>query len=107
MTAVFELLSSAARIIVDLGPLLKFKFRKAFQAIAHACRGTAEAARERRSRRKEWRKSWGEIIMQPDINLANWFLQRAMRTPERRALTFEGTTRTYRETQALLEQDAA
>jgi fatty-acyl-CoA synthase len=28
--------------------------------------------------------------MTPDIGLANWFHQRALRTPERRALHFEG-----------------
>jgi fatty-acyl-CoA synthase len=45
--------------------------------------------------------------MHADISLANWFLQRALRTPERRALTFEGATATYGETQALIEQYAA
>jgi fatty-acyl-CoA synthase len=33
--------------------------------------------------------------MAPDIGLGNWFLQRARRTPERKALTFEGETWTY------------
>ena len=33
--------------------------------------------------------------MTPDIGLANWFRQRAMRTPERKALHFEGRTWTY------------
>lgn len=28
--------------------------------------------------------------MTPDIELANWFRQRALRTPERLALRFEG-----------------
>jgi fatty-acyl-CoA synthase len=36
-----------------------------------------------------------EERMDPDIGLANWFAQRALRTPERRALTFEGETWTY------------
>src|SRR5438270_11596749 len=45
--------------------------------------------------------------MQADISLANWFLQRALRTPERRALTFEGATTTYGETQTAIEQYAA
>jgi fatty-acyl-CoA synthase len=45
--------------------------------------------------------------MQADISLANWFLQRALRSPERRALTFEGTTLTYGATQRLIEQYAA
>ena len=31
----------------------------------------------------------------PDISLGNWFAQRATRSPNRRALTFEGTTLTY------------
>src|SRR5437660_11259047 len=44
--------------------------------------------------------------MQADISLANWFLQRALRTPERRPLTFEGATTTYGETQAAIEQYA-
>jgi fatty-acyl-CoA synthase len=35
----------------------------------------------------------------PDLGLANWLLQRARRTPARRALTFEGTTWTYAELQ--------
>jgi fatty-acyl-CoA synthase len=33
----------------------------------------------------------------PDISLGNWFAQRAVRSPRRRALTFEGTTLTYAE----------
>ena len=33
--------------------------------------------------------------MAPDIGLGNWFYQRARRTPERKALTFEGATLTY------------
>src|SRR5436309_313652 len=37
--------------------------------------------------------------MAPDIGLANWFAQRAQRTPERKALTFEGETWTYAEMQ--------
>jgi fatty-acyl-CoA synthase len=41
--------------------------------------------------------------MGADIGLANWFLQRALRTPERRALTFEGSTLTYAATQRLIE----
>jgi fatty-acyl-CoA synthase len=35
----------------------------------------------------------------PDISLGNWFLQRSRRTPNRRALTFEGKTWTYAELQ--------
>lgn len=31
----------------------------------------------------------------PDLGLAHWFTQRARRTPERRAMTFEGETWTY------------
>lgn len=33
----------------------------------------------------------------PDIGLGNWILQRALRTPERKALVFEGQTWTYAE----------
>ena len=40
----------------------------------------------------------------PDIGLANWFAQRAARTPKRRAMTFEGVTYTYGEAQARIEQ---
>jgi acyl-CoA synthetase (AMP-forming)/AMP-acid ligase II len=36
-----------------------------------------------------------ETLMTPDIGLANWLAQRAARTPERKALTFEGATWTY------------
>jgi fatty-acyl-CoA synthase len=35
----------------------------------------------------------------PDIGLGNWFLQRSRRTPNRKALTFEGKTATYAELQ--------
>jgi fatty-acyl-CoA synthase len=45
--------------------------------------------------------------MGADIGLANWFLQRALRTPERRALSFEGSTLTYDAAQSLIEQYAA
>jgi fatty-acyl-CoA synthase len=45
--------------------------------------------------------------MGADIGLGNWFLQRALRTPERRALRFEGSTLTYGATQSLIEQYAA
>lgn len=41
--------------------------------------------------------------MSPDIGLANWFDQRAQRTPERKALTFEGVTWTYREVQRRID----
>ncbi|MET3844402.1 AMP-binding protein [Bradyrhizobium sp. OAE829] len=41
--------------------------------------------------------------MSPDIGLANWFYQRAQRTPERKALTFEGVTWTYREVQRRID----
>jgi hypothetical protein len=33
------------------------------------------------------------LMSTPDIGLANWFLQRALRTPERSALAFESQTR--------------
>jgi len=45
--------------------------------------------------------------MTPDIGLANWFRQRALRSPERRALHFEGRTRTYTEMQSAIEDCAA
>src|SRR3954464_1944752 len=31
----------------------------------------------------------------PDISLGNWFAQRAIRSPERRALSYEGRTLNY------------
>ncbi len=40
----------------------------------------------------------------PDIGLANWFLQRALRTPQRAALAFEGETWTYAQMQAQIER---
>jgi fatty-acyl-CoA synthase len=40
----------------------------------------------------------------PDIGLANWFLQRALRTPERSALAFEGQTWSYARMQQRIEQ---
>ncbi|MFT3800367.1 MAG: long-chain fatty acid--CoA ligase [Burkholderiaceae bacterium] len=43
----------------------------------------------------------------PDIGLANWFLQRALRTPERIAITFEGRDWTYRQAQDEIEKLAA
>jgi fatty-acyl-CoA synthase len=45
--------------------------------------------------------------MTPDIGLANWFMQRALRTPERKALHFEGRNWTYAEMQQRIEQCAA
>jgi fatty-acyl-CoA synthase len=45
--------------------------------------------------------------MTPDIGLANWFMQRALRSPERRALHFEGQNWTYAEMQQCIEQCAA
>ena len=45
--------------------------------------------------------------MRPDIGLANWFAQRALRTPERKALHFEGRTWTYGEMQAAIADCAA
>src|SRR5271170_2720 len=45
--------------------------------------------------------------MTPDIELANWFHQRALRSPERRALHFEGRTWTYAEMQRGIEDCAA
>ena len=44
--------------------------------------------------------------MTPDIGLANWFRERALRTPERRALHFEGREWTYGEMQRAIEDCA-
>jgi fatty-acyl-CoA synthase len=44
--------------------------------------------------------------MTPDIGLANWLRERADRTPERRALYFEGRDWTYRELQREVESCA-
>jgi fatty-acyl-CoA synthase len=40
----------------------------------------------------------------PDIGLANWFFQRALRTPERAALVFEDKTFSYAQMQQRIEQ---
>ena len=45
--------------------------------------------------------------MTPDIGLANWFRQRALRTPERLALRFEGRDWTYAQMQGEVEDCAA
>jgi fatty-acyl-CoA synthase len=45
--------------------------------------------------------------MKPDIALSHWFAQRALRTPERKALHFEGRTWTYGEMQGEIESCAA
>ena len=45
--------------------------------------------------------------MKPDIGLGNWLFQRARRTPNRKALTFEGTTWTYAEIQDRIDRLAA
>ncbi len=45
--------------------------------------------------------------MTPDIGLANWFYERAQRTPERKALHFEGRLWTYGEMQREIEDCAA
>lgn len=42
--------------------------------------------------------------MTPDIGLGNWLYQRALRTPHRKALTFEGTTWTYAELQQRIDR---
>jgi fatty-acyl-CoA synthase len=42
--------------------------------------------------------------MTPDVSLARWFLERARRSPHRRALTFEGTTWTYAEMQDRIDR---
>lgn len=45
--------------------------------------------------------------MTPDIGLGNWLYQRALRTPHRAALTFEGTTWTYAELQRRIDRLAS
>lgn len=45
--------------------------------------------------------------MTPDVGLGNWLYQRALRTPQRRALTFEGTTRTFAEVQERVDRLAS
>jgi fatty-acyl-CoA synthase len=40
----------------------------------------------------------------PDIGLANWFFQRALRTPERAAIAFENRTLNYAQMQQRIEQ---
>lgn len=43
----------------------------------------------------------------PNIGLANWFLQRSLRIPERPALAFDGQTWSYAQMQQRIEQLAA
>jgi fatty-acyl-CoA synthase len=43
----------------------------------------------------------------PDVGLANWFLQRSLRSPERLALRFEGESWTYGQMQRCIENCAA
>ena len=45
--------------------------------------------------------------MTPDIGLGNWLYQRAIRTPDRNALTFEGETWTYAALQDRIDRLAA
>src|SRR3984885_14655904 len=45
--------------------------------------------------------------MKPDISLSNWFALRASRTPERKALHFEGRTWTYGQMQEAIADCAA
>jgi fatty-acyl-CoA synthase len=45
--------------------------------------------------------------MTPDIGLGNWLYQRALRTPDRDALTFEGVTRTYAQIQQRIDRLAS
>jgi fatty-acyl-CoA synthase len=45
--------------------------------------------------------------MTPDIGLGNWLYQRALRTPHRKALTFEGTTWTYAQIQDRIDRLAS
>jgi fatty-acyl-CoA synthase len=45
-----------------------------------------------------------QLMSTPDIGLANWFLQRALRAPERAALAFDGQTWSYAQVQQQIEQ---
>ena len=45
--------------------------------------------------------------MTPDIGLGNWMYQRALRTPERKALSFEGQTWTYAQLQDRIDRLAS
>src|SRR5215472_2194517 len=45
--------------------------------------------------------------MTVDIGLGNWLYRRALRTPHRKALTFEGTTWTYGELQDRIDHLAS
>ncbi len=45
-----------------------------------------------------------EAVMTPDIGLGNWLYQRALRTPHRKALTFEGTTWSYAQLQDRIDR---
>ncbi len=44
--------------------------------------------------------------MTPDVSLGNWMRQRALRSPHRRAITFEGTTINYGEFQDRIDSTA-
>ena len=46
-------------------------------------------------------------MTQPDISLGNWLRQRSLRTPNRRALTFEGQTWSYGQLQERVDRLAA
>ena len=45
--------------------------------------------------------------MKPSVGLAHWFSRRASRTPQRKALHFEGRTWTYAQMQAEIELSLA
>ncbi len=44
--------------------------------------------------------------MSPDVSLGNWLRQRAIRSPKRRAVTFEASTLTYGELQDRIDRAA-
>jgi fatty-acyl-CoA synthase len=44
--------------------------------------------------------------MTPDVSLGNWMKQRALRSPNRRTITFEGTTLTYSQLQERIDRTA-
>ncbi|MBG7603772.1 MAG: long-chain fatty acid--CoA ligase [Actinobacteria bacterium] len=44
--------------------------------------------------------------MTPDVSLGNWMKQRALRSPNRRAITFEGLTLTYAQLQDRIDRTA-
>ena len=68
---------------------------------------SADGRRRKHGLKTERATNEREETMTPDIGLANWFAQRAPRTPERKALRFEGRDWTYAQMQQAIEDCAA